>query len=72
MKARGAIWTIVRWARKTCGLALILSATAGAVLGGGPLPEACWVAEIDPGSASAALGLLVGGVLMLADRCRRN
>jgi hypothetical protein len=71
MKAKGAIWTIVRWARKTCGLALILSATAGAVLGGGPLPN-LGAPEIDPGSASTALGLLVGGVLMLADRCRRN
>ena len=69
MTAKGAIWTIARWARKTCGLALILSVTAGAALGGLTPPS---MPEIDPGSASASLGLLIGGVLLLADRCRRN
>jgi hypothetical protein len=53
-------------ARKACGLALVLSATAGVALGVTPLPGP----EIDPGSASTALALLVGGVFMLTDRYR--
>ena len=38
----------------------------------GPAPSPSSVPEIDPGSASAALGLLVGGVLLFADRVRRK
>jgi hypothetical protein len=60
-------------ARKTCGLALVLAASAGVAWAGGPPPlQGQSVPEINPGSAVTALGLLVGGVLMVTDRLRRK
>ncbi len=64
--------------RVTLGLALALTLYAGMAAAHhgspspspGPAPSS--VPEIDPGSASAALGLLVGGVLLFADRVRRK
>ena len=57
-----------RATRKTCGLALIMAATAGAVFAGPPPP----IPEIDPNSAGAGLILLTGGFLLIVDRyCRK-
>ena len=57
-----------RFSRQICGLALVVAACSGIAqaqppgLGGAP--------EIDPGSMKAALMLLSGGVLLVADRFR--
>src|SRR5262249_20782592 len=67
MRVRTLISTIVRGARQTCGLALVMSACAGTAAAFQPV-----VPEIDPGSASSALCLLAGGVLLLTQRARRT
>jgi hypothetical protein len=48
-----------------CGVGLIWSATQGVAFGRG-------VPEIDPGSATSALTLLVGSMLVFAPRFRRK
>jgi hypothetical protein len=48
-------------------LALALGAMTGVAFAGGPLPSP----EIDPGSMSSALTLVVGGLLLLKSRVRR-
>jgi hypothetical protein len=55
----------LRYSRKAVGFALLLTA-CGSTAFAGPVPE------IDAGSLASAATLLVGGVLMLADRYRRN
>src|SRR5579871_4641012 len=51
--------------RKAGGLLLVLTAVAT------PASAQCMVPEVDPGSLSSAVVLLVGGALILADRFRR-
>ena len=56
--------------RTTCGLFLLIAATAAAVEAGGPVPHA--VPEIDPGSMSGALAMLASGAFLVKGRlCRR-
>lgn len=59
--------TSFHFGRQICGLGLVLAASSGTA----------WAApvftpEIDPGSMQAALMLLGGGVLLVADRFRRR
>ena len=59
----------VRGARRACGAGLFVAALAGVARangGGGGVPE------IDAGSASSALTLLTGGVLLITDRVRKG
>ena len=59
-----AKWVAVK-SLNLCGLLLVLTACAATALGrDGSVPE------IDPASASSALTLLVGGLLMLTGRRR--
>jgi hypothetical protein len=58
-----------RAARKTCGLALIVAATANYAIAGGGVPD---VPEIDPGTVVTGLSLLGGGLLLMVDRYRRK
>jgi len=51
------------------GLALVLSALAGAVRAGALPPP---TPEIDPGSMASALTLLIGGAMVLTGRSRRR
>lgn len=51
-----------------CGLALVLAAFSGAASAAPP----SFAPEIDPGSMQAALMLLGGGVMLVADRFRRR
>jgi hypothetical protein len=55
----------LRIASTMLGLALILSATNSVAFGRG-------VPEIDPGSATSAVTLLVGSMLVFAPRWRRK
>ena len=55
----------LRVAGKMAGYLLVFGACAGTA-SARPVPE------IDPGSASSALGLLVGGALLLKDRLWRT
>jgi hypothetical protein len=59
-----------RIVRKACGLALVLAALGGIASAGDEVAEA--TPEIDPGSMGSALTLLIGGVLMIKDRCLRK
>jgi hypothetical protein len=52
------------------GLALVLAACSGVAWATPPLPPSA--PEIDPSSLRAALMLLGGGVLLVADRFRRS
>ena len=52
-----------RVTRMTAGFLLVFAACPGTAL-------AHLVPEVDPGTASSALGLLAGGVLLLMDRFR--
>jgi hypothetical protein len=52
------------------GLALVLAACSGVAWAIPPLPGSA--PEIDPSSLNAALMLLGGGVLLVADRFRRS
>jgi hypothetical protein len=54
-----------RMTRKTAGFLLVFAAFSGTAAARG-------VPEIDPGTASSALTLLVGGLLLLTDRFRRK
>jgi len=63
--------TAFRAMRMVCGLALVMMACGGAALARG-LQAPSPVPEIDPGSIKAALTLLGGGVLLMADRFRRR
>jgi hypothetical protein len=64
---------VCRTALKVCGLALVLAALSGQVqAGGGGFPPPSPAPEIDPGSMRAALMLLGGGILLMADRFRRS
>jgi hypothetical protein len=56
---------MVRSTRITAGFLLVFAACPGTAL-------ARLAPEIDPGTASSALGLLAGGFLLLTDRFRRN
>ncbi|HTU92777.1 MAG TPA: hypothetical protein VMF69_22035 [Gemmataceae bacterium] len=58
----------LRVSRQACGLALVLAACSGMAQA---LPPSS-TPEIDPGSMQAALMLLSGGVLLVADRFRRR
>jgi hypothetical protein len=73
MKMVGLVPTLggmVRAARQSLGLGLVVMACAGTALaGGGPPPDA---PEIDAGGLVSALSLLTGGVLLLTDRFRRR
>ncbi len=60
-------WSCFGAIRKTLGLALIMAASATAVLAGAPGPAP----EIDPGSVGAGLMLLACGFFLLLDRCQR-
>jgi len=60
--------TFLRLGRQACGLALVLAACSGVVSAAPPGPAP----EIDPSSMQAALMLLSGGVLLVADRFRRR
>lgn len=51
--------------RKVVGLVLVFSAFGSTAFAFG-------VPEIDPGSASSALGLLVGGLFLLAHKTHRS
>jgi hypothetical protein len=63
--------TSLRFGSQICCLALVLAASSGAAhAGGSGLPGPA--PEIDPGSMQAALMLLSGGVLLVADRFRRR
>ncbi len=59
---------VVSTLAKSCGLLLMLTALGSPVYGF-DLPSA---PEIDPASAATALPLLIGGLLMMTDRCRRK
>jgi hypothetical protein len=62
-----------RFGRRACGLALVLAACSGVAFAIPPGPGGPGGApEIDPGSMQAALMLLGGGVLLVADRFRRR
>lgn len=52
------------------GLALVLAVCCGVAQAAPPPPHVA--PEIDPGSMQAALALLGGGVLLVADRFRRR
>lgn len=58
-----------RFSRQICGLALVVAACSGIAQAGPPFPNVS-TPEIDPGSMKAALMLLSGGVLLVADRFR--
>jgi hypothetical protein len=59
---------LVKWvlatSLKSCGLLLVLTACAATAFG----RDGTNVPEIDPSSASSALTLLIGGLLMLTGR----
>jgi hypothetical protein len=57
-----------KFSRKTVGLLLVFAACSGTAYGRGSAK----VPEIDPGTASSAVSLLVAGVLMITDRVRRK
>ncbi len=59
---------VVRGSFKLAGLLMVLTACAGTAAAV-DLPA---VPEIDPGSMTSAVTLLVGGLLLLGDRLRRN
>jgi hypothetical protein len=63
-------WTAaaLRFGQRACGLALVLAACGGVAWARNPSAAP----EIDPGSMQAALMLLGGGVLLIADRLRRH
>ena len=54
-----------QWVFRGLGLGLVLLAFAGMAMARQPV-----VPEIDPGSATSALALLAGGVILLKDRFR--
>jgi hypothetical protein len=58
-------------ARKTCGLALVLAASANVALAGA-LPPPLPAPEIDPGSMASALTLLAGGLFLMRERWVRK
>ena len=60
--------SLPRLATIGCGMLVIGAVSASVALAGGPPPSA---PEIDPGSATSALALLAGGVLLLKSRIRR-
>jgi hypothetical protein len=60
---------LARTARMGLGFALVLTALAGVVHAGGPLPS---VPEIDPGSMASALTLLMGGAFLVTGRSRKG
>lgn len=70
MRITGLSSRIFRRGLQVCGLCLVLAAGAGIAQAGGP--PAGGAPEIDPGSMKAALMLLSGGVLLVADRFRRR
>jgi hypothetical protein len=53
------------------GLTLVFASTAGLAFGGPPTPSN-HAPEIDPGSASSALTLLIGGTLLALSRIRNK
>jgi hypothetical protein len=57
---------LTEFARKACGLALILAACGGTAWAVDTAPE------IDPGSMTAALTLLSGGALMVTGARRKK
>jgi hypothetical protein len=61
-------YAVVSTLAKSCGLLLVLTAL-GTPAYGFDLPSA---PEINPASAATALPLLIGGLLMITDRCRRK
>jgi hypothetical protein len=56
---------VVQTTRFALGIALVWSATSGFAFGRG-------TPEIDPGSATSALALLAGGLLLVKPRLRRK
>jgi hypothetical protein len=56
---------IFRATRKTAGFLLVFAAFGSTAFARG-------TPEIDPGTATSALTLLVGGMLLLTDRIRRK
>lgn len=62
--------TALHTTRRTLGLALVLTATAGLAVAGGS-SSGGGVPELDPTSLASAAALLAGGLLMLTDRVRR-
>jgi hypothetical protein len=59
---------LAKWAAatslKSCGLLLVVAACAATAFG----KDVSRVPEIDPASASSALAILIGGLLMLTGR----
>jgi biopolymer transport protein ExbB/TolQ len=60
--------SVFGFAIRVLGLALVLSGLAGSVHAGFPAVSA---PEIDPASAAAAVGLVLGGAAMLGHRRRK-
>jgi len=60
--------------RKACGLLLVFAALVSVAAAGGPPPPPPPVnqPELDPGFMATSLTLLIGGVLLLVDSCRRK
>ncbi len=54
--------------RKVLGLGLVFVSLASTALASPPLPGP----EIDAGSMASGLTLLIGGLLLFKDRCRRS
>jgi hypothetical protein len=65
--ARSALQTF-RVSRKIAGFSLVFAAFCGPALARAPAKGP----EIDPGTATSAVALFLGGVLLLTDRFRRK
>ena len=60
---------VLKLARKSIGLLMLLSATALTAGAGADPPTSCAsVPEIDPGSVLSAVTLLTGGLMVMTDR----
>lgn len=70
MNARKLGSYAVRAAFFACGWALVMSAGAGSAFADAPIPAAA--PEVDPGSLTSVMTLLVGGALSLAGRVRKG
>lgn len=65
---KAALGWLVSSARRGLGLALVIAALAGSAYATPPLPAP----EIDPGSISSALTLLMGGAFLLTGKARKR